>query len=57
MFILFLLSIFTKCVRPILKFVRQNGVRLVVFLDDGWGVNKDYQSTLADALFCSPTLF
>lgn len=48
--------VFTKCVRPLVKYVRQNGVRLVVFLDDGWGVNRDYDTTLADALFVKSVL-
>jgi hypothetical protein len=48
--------IFTKCLRYIVKYIRENGVRLVLFLDDGWGVNRNYLLTLKDAEFVKSVL-
>ncbi len=32
---------FTKCMRPIVKHIRSNGIKFVLFLDDGAGTNKN----------------
>lgn len=48
--------IFTKLLRPLFTFWRSQGLRIVVFLDDGWGINKDFQSSLRDAEFVKQTL-
>ena len=34
--------IFTKCLRPLVKFWRSKGIFLVLFLDDGWGTAPPY---------------
>ncbi len=34
--------IFTKCLRPLVKFWRSKGVFMVLFLDDGWGTAPNY---------------
>lgn len=42
--------------RPLIKFWRSNGLKIVIFLDDGWGVNADFKRTNADAQFVFDTL-
>jgi hypothetical protein len=34
--------IFTKCLRPMVKYWRQNGVNIVLYLDDGLGMTEGY---------------
>ena len=34
--------IFTKCLRPLIKHWRANGLFIVVFLDDGWGTASSF---------------
>ena len=34
--------IFTKCLRPLVKHWRKCGIRIVLYLDDGWGTNGDF---------------
>jgi hypothetical protein len=48
--------IFTKLLRPLVKFWRLKGLRIVLFLDDGWGINKSFEHALCDANFVSSTL-
>ena len=48
--------IWTKCLRCIVKFIRLQGIRFVLFLDDGWGVNKTFECTLKDADFVKDVL-
>lgn len=48
--------IFTKCLRAIVKFWRENLIRIVVFLDDGLGMNNDYQKALKDSFFVKDSL-
>ena len=43
--------IFTKTLRPLVKYWRLHGLKIVVFLDDGWCVNANYERTLHDADF------
>lgn len=33
--------LFTKCLRPIVKYWRENGIDIVLYLDDGLGMAKD----------------
>jgi hypothetical protein len=42
--------------RPLVKYWRNAGIRIVVYLDDGWGINKDFASASEDALFVKLTL-
>ncbi|VDI14798.1 MFS transporter, SP family, solute carrier family 2 (myo-inositol transporter), member 13 [Mytilus galloprovincialis] len=32
--------IFTKCLRPLVKYWRKNGIKIVLYLDDGFGMNN-----------------
>ena len=41
--------IFTKCLRPVVKCWRENGVKVVLYLDDVFGMNKDVSSCYEDA--------
>ena len=34
--------IFTKALKPLLKHWRYQGIRLALYLDDGWGTEKDF---------------
>ena len=34
--------IFTKCLRPMVKYWRENGMNIVLYLDDGLGLENDY---------------
>jgi hypothetical protein len=43
--------IFSKCLRPLVKFWRENGVKVVLYIDDGFGMNKDVSSCYEDAQF------
>jgi hypothetical protein len=36
--------IFTKCLRPMVKFWRQSGVSIVLYLDDGIGISSSFES-------------
>ncbi|CAC5388554.1 unnamed protein product [Mytilus coruscus] len=33
--------IFTKCLRPLVKFWHENGIKVVLYLDDGFGLSPD----------------
>ena len=48
--------IFTKCLRPLVKFWRENGVKVVLYLDDVFGMNKDVSSCYEDAQFVKESL-
>ena len=41
----------TKCLRPPVKFWRSNGVKIVVFLDDGCGKGDSLQIAKGHFLF------
>lgn len=41
--------IFTKLLKPLLKHWRHQGVCLALYLDDGWGINKDKNSCKNDS--------
>ena len=47
--------VFTKCLRPLVKFWRFNGVKIVVFLDDGYGKGDSFKLP-SGVLFC-PVIF
>ncbi|XP_052270084.1 uncharacterized protein LOC127871322 [Dreissena polymorpha] len=49
-------KVFTKTLRPLIKYWRLNGLRVVIFLDDGWCVNATYEKTLNDGKFILETL-
>jgi hypothetical protein len=42
--------------RPLVKFWRLKGLRIVLFLDDGWGINKSFEHALCGAKFVISTL-
>jgi hypothetical protein len=48
--------IFTKCLHPLVKFWRENGVKVVLYLDDGFGMGKDVSSCYEDAKFVKESL-
>ena len=48
--------IFTKCLRPLVQFWRENGVKVVLYLDDVFGMNKDVSSCYEDAQFVKESL-
>ena len=48
--------IFTKCLRPMVKYWRENGINIVLYLDDGWCVNRNYQSSIQDSVFVFDSL-
>ena len=43
--------IFTKCLRPIVKYWRTNGIDIVLYLDDGLGFGKDLKSCVSASNF------
>ena len=43
--------IVTKCLRPLVRFWREHGLNIVLYLDDGWCINQTYRSALTDAEF------
>ena len=51
--------IFTKCLKPLEKYWRLQGIRTAIFLDDGWFTENDYDvcksvaATVRNALFCA----
>lgn len=48
--------IFTKVLREMVKYWRLNGIKIVMFLDDGWGSNKTFEQTEADSYFVKNSL-
>ena len=48
--------IFTKCLRPLVKFWRFNGVKIVLFLDDRCGKGDSLQSAKGHSLFVQTSL-
>ena len=48
--------IFTKCLRPLVKFWRFNGIKIVVFLDDGCGKGVSLQTAKGHSLFVQTSL-
>ena len=48
--------IFTKCLRSMIKFWRKNCIKIVVFLDDGLGMNSELSKTIKDSNFVKQSL-
>ena len=48
--------VFTKCLRPLVKYWRKNGIRIVLYLDDGWGTNLDFKNCCSDSSFVLQSL-
>ena len=48
--------IFTICLRPLVKFWRFNGIKIVVFLDDGCGKGESLQTAKGHSLFVQTSL-
>ena len=44
--------VFTKCLRPLVKFWRFNGVKIAVFLDDGCGKGDSLQIAKRHSFVC-----
>ncbi|CAC5365463.1 unnamed protein product [Mytilus coruscus] len=49
--------IFSKCLRPLVKYWSKNGIKIVLYLDDGFGMNYDYIECIKDADFVKQSLF
>ncbi|XP_053403229.1 uncharacterized protein LOC128558328 [Mercenaria mercenaria] len=47
---------FCKTLRPLVKFWRSHGLRTLLFLDDGFGINASFELTLRDSNFVQQTL-
>ena len=47
---------FTKIVRPLVKFSRSNGIKIVVFIDDGAGAEVNFQKTSSSSKFVKQSL-
>lgn len=41
--------IFTKVLRELVKYWRIQGIKIIVYLDDGWSVNSSFHQTYADS--------
>jgi hypothetical protein len=48
--------IFTKCLRPMVKYWRENSVNIVLYLDDGFGMNTDEEQCIKDSNFVRQSL-
>ncbi|XP_065943705.1 uncharacterized protein [Magallana gigas] len=48
--------IFTKCLRPMVRYWRQSGVNIVLYLDDGLGLAESYEKGVSDSLFVKDSL-
>ena len=48
--------IFTKCLRPLVKYWRKNGIKIVLYLDDGFGMNNENNECIKDAEFVKQSL-
>ena len=48
--------IFTKCLRPMVKYWRENSVKIVLYLDDGFGMNTDEEQCIKDSNFVRQSL-
>lgn len=48
--------LFTKCLRPLVKHWRENGIDIVLYLDDGFGISKDKMSSKHNSSFVKKSL-
>jgi len=48
--------LFTKCLRDLVKFWRSNAIQIVLFLDDGWGTNRNKDLCAHDSYFVKDSL-
>ena len=48
--------IFTKCLRPLVKYWRENGIHVVLYLDDGFGMCSDEQLCIEQSDFVKKSL-
>ena len=48
--------VFSKVLREMVKYWRSNSIKIVMFLDDGWGTNSNRQMCSADACFVRNSL-
>lgn len=47
---------FSKCLREMVKYWRNYGIKIIMFLDDGFSTNKTLQLASADAIFVRQSL-
>ena len=43
--------IFSKCLRPMVKYWREHFVKIVLYLDDDFGMNTDEEQCIKDSNF------
>ena len=48
--------LFTKCMKAMVKFWRNNAISVVLYLDDGLGMSPDFDSCLIDSKFVKKSL-
>jgi hypothetical protein len=48
--------IFTKCLRPMVKYWRENSVKIVLYLDDSFGMNTYEEQCIKDSNFVKQSL-
>ena len=48
--------IFTKCLRPMVKHWRKNCIKMVMFLDDGFGMSRGLEKARKEAMFVKDSL-
>ena len=48
--------IFTKCLRPLVKYWRENGINVVLYLDDGFGTCLDENQCIEESKFVKKSL-
>jgi len=48
--------IFTKCLRPLVKYWRENGINVVLYLDDGFGMCLDKKQCIYESKFVKQSL-
>ena len=48
--------IFTKCLKAMVKFWRQNAIDIVLYLDDGLGMSSSVDNCVKDSFFVKQSL-
>ena len=48
--------IFTKCLRPVVKYWRENGINIVLYLDDGLGLCSGESKCIEESIFVKKSL-
>jgi hypothetical protein len=50
------LFLFTKCLKTLVKFWRQNGINIVLYLDDGLGIGSSLRDCSQNSVFVRQSL-